>query len=53
MGSEPLYEATKQHYLMVYGESHDNFTWKGLDNAAIHASLAICVFYAVTIAAFK
>jgi hypothetical protein len=32
---------------------YDNFTWKGLDNAGIHTSLAICVIYAVTIAAFK
>jgi hypothetical protein len=32
---------------------YDNYTWKGLDNASIHTSLAICLFYAVTIAAFK
>jgi hypothetical protein len=32
---------------------YDNYTWKGLDNASIHTSLAICLFYAVTIAAYK
>jgi len=32
---------------------YDNFTWKGLDNASIHTSLAICLFYAVNIAAIK
>jgi len=32
---------------------YDNYTWKGLENASIHTSLAICLFYAVTIAAYK
>jgi len=32
---------------------YDNYTWKGLDNAAIHTSLAISLIYAVTIAAIK
>ena len=32
---------------------YDNFTWKGLENASIHTSLAICVIYAVAIAASK
>ncbi|MCK4478495.1 hypothetical protein KAU88_08235 [Candidatus Bathyarchaeota archaeon] len=33
--------------------AYDQFTWKGLDNAGIHTSLAFCVFYAVVIAALK
>ncbi|MHA1632710.1 MAG: hypothetical protein ACTSXC_07905, partial [Candidatus Freyarchaeota archaeon] len=32
---------------------YDNFTWKGLENASIHTSLALCVAYAVHIAALK
>jgi len=32
---------------------YDNFTWKGLENATIHTSLAHCVAYAVAIAASK
>jgi len=32
---------------------YDNLTWKGLENAAIHTSLALCVAYAAHIAAFK
>ena len=33
--------------------AYDNFTWKGLENASIHTSLALCVFYASSIAAMK
>jgi len=33
--------------------AYDNFTWKGLENAGIHTSLAHCVFYATVIAAMK
>jgi hypothetical protein len=32
---------------------YDNFTWKGLENASIHTTLALCVVYAVHIAAIK
>lgn len=32
---------------------YDNFTWKGLENATIHTSLALCVVYSVHIAALK
>jgi hypothetical protein len=32
---------------------YDNFTWKGLENASIHTSLAFYVVYAVAIAALK
>lgn len=32
---------------------YDNFTWKGLENACIHTSLAHCVVYAASIAAMK
>jgi len=32
---------------------YDNFTWKGLENACIHTSIAHCVVYAVAIAAMK
>jgi hypothetical protein len=30
-----------------------NFTWQGLDNVEIHVSLALCVAYAVCIAAYQ
>jgi len=33
--------------------AYSRFTWKGLDNASIHTSLALCVVYAVSIAALK
>ena len=33
--------------------AYNSFTWKGLDNAGIHTSLAFCVVYAVAIAALK
>jgi len=33
--------------------AYSRFTWKGLDNATIHTSLAFCVVYAVVIAALK
>jgi len=33
--------------------AYSRFTWKGLDNASIHTSLAFCVVYAVAIAASK
>lgn len=33
--------------------AYDRFTWKGLDNATIHTSLASCVVYAAFIAAMK
>jgi hypothetical protein len=32
---------------------YDNYTWKGLENASIHTSLAYCVVYAASIAAMK
>jgi len=32
---------------------YDNFTWKGLENATIHTSLALSVAYSAYIAAFK
>jgi len=33
--------------------AYSRFTWKGLENAQIHTSLAFCVVYAVFIAALK
>jgi hypothetical protein len=33
--------------------AYEQFTWKGLENACIHTSLAHCVVYAVAIAASK
>jgi len=33
--------------------AYDQFTWRGLKNAGIHTSLALCVVYAVAIAALK
>lgn len=33
--------------------AYSRFTWKGLDNASIHTSLALCVVYAVAIAASR
>lgn len=33
--------------------AYDNFTWKGLESASVHTSLALCVFYAVSIATSK
>jgi hypothetical protein len=33
--------------------NYDQFTWRGLKNAGIHTSLALCVVYAVAIAALK
>jgi len=33
--------------------AYSRFTWKGLDNASIHTSLAFCVVYAVAIAASR
>jgi len=44
---ESFISTLKNH--LAYGR----FTWKGLDNAGIHTSLAFCVVYAVVIAALK
>jgi hypothetical protein len=33
--------------------AYEQFTWKGLKNATFHTSLALCVVYAVAIAALK
>jgi len=44
---ESFISTLKNH--LAYGR----FTWKGLDNAGIHTSLAFCVVYAVFIAALK
>ncbi len=33
--------------------NYDQFTWRGLKNAGIHTSLALCVVYSVAIAALK
>ena len=44
---ESFISALKNH--LAYGR----FTWKGLDTASIHTSLAFCAVYAVVIAALK
>jgi len=44
---ESFISALKNHL------AYDQFTWKGLENASIHTSLALCVVYAVAIAASK
>jgi len=32
---------------------YDDFTWRGMENAYIHTSLALCIVYATRIAAIK